>query len=239
LEGSIWFEFTVEKLEIQAHDRYYEYVKEQYPSITCDIDRLHELILSFESMHQVLKDNITNLLWSLGVYYAFMRENDERAHSCFLRLSEIEPEEYLVWYNLGVALGKLGRYEEAIKVEEKSLSIKEDAETWYNLGVSFGELEKHQEAITAFEKAIAIKDDYAKAWYNLGISLVELGKHQEAIKAYKRAIGIKDDAETWFNLGIALAKLDKYEKAIKAFEKVKILDSTIPVDRIIEELLKK
>jgi Flp pilus assembly protein TadD/predicted amidohydrolase len=125
------------------------------------------------------------------------------------------------WFRKGVALGELGKYEEAIKCYDKAIEIKpNDEEAWYNKGVALGKLGKHEEAIRCFDRAIEIKPSYEEAWYGKGVRLGELGKYEEAIKCYDRAIEIRPNyEEAWYNKGWNVTKLGKYEEAIKCYDK--------------------
>ncbi|MFZ0511560.1 MAG: tetratricopeptide repeat protein [Candidatus Nitrosopolaris sp.] len=67
------------------------------------------------------------------------------------------------WNNKGIALGNLGKYEEAVKSFEEATRIKADfALAWYNKGIALGNLGKYEEAIISYDEAISIKPDYAR-----------------------------------------------------------------------------
>jgi tetratricopeptide (TPR) repeat protein len=125
------------------------------------------------------------------------------------------------WYNKGVALGELGKYEEAIKCYDRAIEIKSNYEqAWYNKGWALGELGKYEEAIKCYDKAIEIKPNYEQAWYNKGVALGKLGKHEEEIKCYDKAIEIKPNYEqAWYNKGVTLGELGKHEEEIKCFDR--------------------
>ena len=54
------------------------------------------------------------------------------------------------WFNKGVDLAKLKRYEEAIEAYEKAIEINpKDDDAWFNKGVVVWELERYEEAIEA------------------------------------------------------------------------------------------
>ncbi len=58
------------------------------------------------------------------------------------------------WYNKGVALRKLGRYEEALQAIDKALKLKpDDFDAWYNKCVALRKLGRYKEAQIAFKKA--------------------------------------------------------------------------------------
>jgi tetratricopeptide (TPR) repeat protein len=61
------------------------------------------------------------------------------------------------WYNKGILLFKLCRYQDARNSFAQATDIDPAfAEAWYNKGVALANLEKYLEAIRAFDKAIAI-----------------------------------------------------------------------------------
>lgn len=81
---------------------------------------------------------------------------------------ELEPNNYRIWNERGIALIKLGRYEEAIASSDKALEIKPDYYfAWYNRGDSLRRSGCHQEGIVSYYKGLI----FVK---NLGIFLREL-----------------------------------------------------------------
>ena len=124
-------------------------------------------------------------------------------------------------FNLGLAYGNAGQYEEAIASYKEALRIKpDDADAHYNLGVTYGESGQYEEAIASYKEALRIKPDDADAHYNLGYVYRELGQYEEAIASFKKSIRIKpDDADAHYNLGYAYRKLGQYEEAIASFKK--------------------
>ena len=85
-------------------------------------------------------------------------------------------------YNLGVALGALGKLEDAIGHYELAVRFAPDyAEAHYNLGLALAQLGKVQEAIQQYEQALRIKPKIAKAHYHLGIALEQTGLMREAV----------------------------------------------------------
>ena len=59
-----------------------------------------------------------------------------------------------------IALGKLGRLDDAIASYDKALEIKpDDHEAWYNRGVALGNLGRLDDAIASYDKALEFKPD--------------------------------------------------------------------------------
>jgi tetratricopeptide (TPR) repeat protein len=145
----------------------------------------------------------------------------------FNRCIEIKSDDYLAWFNRGIALGKSGRYEEAIASYDKALEIKPDLhEAWYNRGFALGNLGRYEEAIASYDKALEINSDKHEAWFNRGIALINLGRYEEVIASYDKALEIKPDLhEAWYNRGIALGNLGRYEEAIASYNEALEINS--------------
>ncbi len=72
------------------------------------------------------------------------------------------PEDADIYYNLGVTLGREGKYKEAAEAYEKAISIRPDyAEAHYNQGFAYNELGMYKEAEHAFRQAVRIKPGLA------------------------------------------------------------------------------
>ena len=122
-------------------------------------------------------------------------------------------------FNLGLAYGNAGQYEEAIASYKEALRIKpDDADAHYNLGYVYRELGQYEEAIASFKKSIRIKPDDANAHYSLGLAYDESGQYEEAIASYKEVLRIKpDDADAHFFLVLAYVNAGQYEEAIASY----------------------
>ncbi|WP_353571073.1 tetratricopeptide repeat protein [Candidatus Albibeggiatoa sp. nov. BB20] len=126
----------------------------------------------------------------------------------------------VAWYIQGFALGKLGRYKEAIVSYDKALNIKPDNyKAWNNRGNALGQLGRNEEAIASYDKALNIKPDKHEAWYNRGNALGQLGRNEESIASYDKALNIKPDYISWNNRGFALGQLGHNEEAIASYDK--------------------
>jgi tetratricopeptide (TPR) repeat protein len=122
--------------------------------------------------------------------------------------------------NLGIALGKAGRIEEAIAHLEDALRIKPDyPEAHFSLGNVFLKEGRVNDAIGHYEQALRSKPDHAQAHCNLGIALAQTGNIEEAIAHFEQALRIKPDyAEAHSNLGNALVQVGRVREAIGHYE---------------------
>lgn len=85
-------------------------------------------------------------------------------------------------FNLGNALNRQGKQEEAVRQYEQAINRAVDAGTkangFYNIGNSFLSQQKYQEAIQSYVEGLKLKPDDADAKYNLSYALDRL-KQQE------------------------------------------------------------
>jgi tetratricopeptide (TPR) repeat protein len=123
--------------------------------------------------------------------------------------------------NLGNALLKLGREDEAAAHFQTALKIKPGfAEGYNNLGNVLFQKGRVDEAIICYQKALEINSDYALAHYNLGNALVKKGSMDEAIAQFQKALEINPDyAEAHNNFGYALIQKKSADEAIVHFQK--------------------
>ena len=123
-------------------------------------------------------------------------------------------------YNLGLALQRLGRTDEAIDQYEQAIRIRpDDAEALNNQGAAYGALGRIDEAIEKYKQAIGINPDYADAYNGLGAAYGQLGRSAEAMDAFKQAIRIDpDNADAHYDLGLELYKLGRSDEAIEEYK---------------------
>ncbi|HUI08140.1 MAG TPA: tetratricopeptide repeat protein [Verrucomicrobiae bacterium] len=126
------------------------------------------------------------------------------------------PTAWAAYNNLGVALRRAGRIQEAITRYQVALRINPDVAAVHdNLGVALELAGKINDAIGHYEQAVRIEPDDVEAHYDFGNALREAGKATEAIGQYEQALKIKPDfAEAENNLGIALAQTGNLQDAI-------------------------
>jgi serine/threonine-protein kinase len=129
--------------------------------------------------------------------------------------------------NLGMTLGKSGRYHEARIVFRKVLELEP---TWASVYDSIGnsllaEGKDLEGAIACYRKAIALDPKIATTHSNLGLALSTMGKVDEAIKWHKKAIQLDPkNAPSHYNLGRALQDKGKLEEALACYRKATSLD---------------
>ena len=123
-----------------------------------------------------------------------------------------------VWSNKGAALGRLGRYEEALKACDEAIKLDpRDSTAWANKGVALGNLGRYEETLKAYDEAIKLNPTNAIVWSSKGEVLRRSGRPEEALKACDEATRLNPKyAAAWTNKGLALGSLGRHEEALKA-----------------------
>ncbi len=145
-------------------------------------------------------------------------------------------------YNIGYLLTMLGRYQEAIRLFEKSLEIQPTAEAYTYMGWTHSHMGDYKRAIEEAEKAIRIDPDFGNPYNDIGVYLIELGREDDAIPYLEKAMRAKRYCcyqFPHFNMGRILLKKKMYEKAREQFKKALDIDPTYAPAIEALELLKE
>ena len=117
--------------------------------------------------------------------------------------------------NLGDALYKQARYEEALEATRVAVEQRPNHfKTHANLGVVLGKLGRFEEAETHLRRAIALNPQARGAHLNLGNTLYKQARYEEALKAARVAVEqCPDCAQAHTTLGVTFAELGHFEEA--------------------------
>lgn len=137
----------------------------------------------------------------------------------FRRAVACDPAFTLARINLGQALERAGRVEEALAVfGEAAARDPRDATAQFNLGLALWRAGHRDEALACYRHAIQLRRDYFQAWTNLGTAFLELGQTGDAVKALQTARMLRpSDAATRIGLGQALLAAADLEQALVEF----------------------
>jgi len=133
----------------------------------------------------------------------------------------ISPDNYLAHNNLGIALEKRGRLEEAALHYQRAIELRPShAQAHNNLGNIFLRLGKVGEAIEQYELALDYRPDDAIIRNNLGYALARVGRREEAIGQFRRALKQDpDNVQVLLNLGSALLRKGEIGESIRYLSK--------------------
>jgi predicted O-linked N-acetylglucosamine transferase (SPINDLY family) len=181
--------------------------------------RISEALAAFAALAAEYEDDSRLLI----VCATASLKHGERARglSLLARALELEPDNALAHYQLGVALDEQQRVREALDHYEQAIrAMPNFAEAHNNRGVALKALGRVEQALASFERAIALNPDYGKAHANLGNALGQLKRSSEALRAYDRAIHLDPGhAEAHCNRGVVLRELGRLNESLASIDR--------------------
>jgi tetratricopeptide (TPR) repeat protein len=131
------------------------------------------------------------------------------------------PNCWIGYNNLGLALFQRGKIDDAIAHFQKALEINPNFATAHNnLGSALGQKGQVDEAMIQFQRAFALDPAYGNAHYNLGYAFFQKGRFDEAIAQYQKALSLEPftDPKINYNLGVALFQKGRLHEAQIQFQ---------------------
>jgi predicted O-linked N-acetylglucosamine transferase (SPINDLY family) len=131
------------------------------------------------------------------------------------RAARLLPDDAGAQINLGNALGRLGRLDEAVQAFRRGLALNPHyAEAHETLGNALLELGRYADAVASYRRALDIAPRVAATHNNLGSALRALGMLDDAVACFRRAIVLEPNLdEAHCNLGIALRLMGRTDDA--------------------------
>jgi tetratricopeptide (TPR) repeat protein len=87
--------------------------------------------------------------------------------------------------NLGAALQRQGRRDDALKAFDKAVQLKpDDAGLWTNLGLALEDLKRPSDALLCFQRALELDPRHLEAAFRCAQLLHQLGKLEEALALF-------------------------------------------------------
>ncbi|MBI5686485.1 MAG: tetratricopeptide repeat protein [Verrucomicrobia bacterium] len=163
-----------------------------------------------------LRDNFANLLMEHGAFAGAAAEWQKLltrmpAGSLFAAETSL---------NLGEALGRLGRLDEAMAQFQQATKGWRDAP---NIHRGMGEIltlqQRYGEAAVEFSKAIRLNPNHLPAINGLGMVKFKTNDFAGAVVEFKRALSIEPSAILCMNIGISLEKQGKPGEALEYFRR--------------------
>jgi tetratricopeptide (TPR) repeat protein len=123
-----------------------------------------------------------------------------------------------IHYNLGLAFGEIGQYDEAVAHFEKALAIDPNFPlALLTMGVTRAKQGRTTEAIDFYHRAIRVSPNLQQAHAGLGLALLRQRKIEEAAKELREAARLDPtDAETRTNLALVLAEMGQIAEGMEA-----------------------
>lgn len=142
------------------------------------------------------------------------------AEQLYRKILEQEPDNVLVWKNLGNALLKQARFTEAATCYHQALALDPHyAVAYYNLGVLFHEQRHYAEAIVHYQQAIQLDPTDAAPHVNLAVILEEQGQFDSALLHYQQAAVLDPEcAEIHWNQALILLRHGDWQYGWEKYE---------------------
>jgi tetratricopeptide (TPR) repeat protein len=128
--------------------------------------------------------------------------------------------------NLGEALHKKGRVDEAIAHLEKAVEIQPGYATNHGaLGIALLTKGRRDEARAHLRKSLELNPEQAPVHSSLGVALLELGQPEESLAHLQKAVEIDpNDSDAHYNLGNTLLQTGPVSEAVIEYERALKVD---------------
>ncbi len=142
----------------------------------------------------------------------------------------LRPDNAGVRLNLGIALWKMGRVDEAVAAFRQAIKLRPDyAMAHCQLAILLAVWEWPDEALVEAARALELQPDLARAYYAIGEARVCRCRYIEAEAAFRRAIELEPDhAEAYCQLGDVLRRQGRFAAALASYERGHKLGSRRP-----------
>lgn len=147
--------------------------------------------------------------------------NYTEAKNEYLILTQLQPDNYENYYEVGKLFQRGGLQPKAIKFLTQATRLNPaHAESWSSLGQAHFQMNNYHEAKNALQTATSLNGADPTAFYYLGLALRFLQDGEGALKALERAM--KDDslkARALLTRGLVLMDQKSYVQAVAEFQK--------------------
>jgi hypothetical protein len=160
-------------------------------------DQIYENALKFhhggklteaEKLYKTLLDHFPNqheILTALGILF-FQQGHSESGFQCIKKSLNLNSNQPVALYNIGVELQKLNRLEEALIYYDKTIQLNpHDINALINRGNLLKDLKSYKKALISYEQALAINSKIPAARWNKAITHILLGEYEIGWKEYE------------------------------------------------------
>lgn len=132
----------------------------------------------------------------------------------------LNPNAWLVHYQLGAVLLKKGEMDAGIAQIRMALRIQPDPRIYCSLGNELLQQRNPDEAADCFRKALQIQPDAVTAYDGLGRACLAAGRTDEAIQNFQKALQLEPNIPVaWYNLGNAYIQKGQLDLAIQNWQR--------------------
>ena len=157
-------------------------------------------------------------------------KNYAEAEPLLHKAVEIDPNNYVAWFDLGFVENALGKTDDSVAAYRKSVAAKPDVfESNLNLGLQLAkngqpDAEQFLRAATQLKPTSHIAEGKARAWSSLA-HVLEATKPDEAVAAYRQAALLQPkDPEPHLAAGLLLEKQNQFSDAENEYKQAVAID---------------
>jgi tetratricopeptide (TPR) repeat protein len=151
----------------------------------------------------------------------------EDAVEAYTRALARRSDDATIYYDRGVAFGRLGRWDDAIADYTRALEHDPGmARAYNNRAAAYAQQRRFDAAVADFSKTIQLDSKSALAYRNRGLAYHDLGQIAPSIEDYTVAIRLDpNDFESRFERGNVYLDAGDYRKAVIDYDQAITLDS--------------
>ena len=149
----------------------------------------------------------------------------------FRGLLELDPHHAVVHNNLGAALSKLSRFQEAEKYFRSATKIRPDfVDAHSNLGMVLRWRGYFHDSEKSLRRALKLNPSHLDARVNLGMTLALMNRFREAANHFKKVLKVRPrDAEALFGMGQIAGMEGRFDESEKTFKRALQVSPKMPV----------
>ena len=222
---------TIKKMSERPSTVSNQYLHDLYRFFKLNVRRFefHDIFKDKLDIHHIpILDNLINSqknMYPIASFYVY-KERWNEASELFKELevadsteNDITPEFY---QQMGYALQKEKKYDEAIAVYSKADAIKAD-NVWTNrqLATCYRLSKNYAKALIYLRKVEEVLPENRNVLFHIGSCLAESGQYEEAIQSFFKLDFLDSSSiKAWRGIGWCSFMLGKQEQAMKYYEKV-------------------
>jgi Putative Zn-dependent protease, contains TPR repeats len=155
--------------------------------------------------------------------YSYKKEY-EKAIGMYEQVTNLDPNNFEVWFNKGLAYIALNKHDDAILCFDKYLDkYPNDAMGLNNKAYALAHVNRSEEALPIIKRSLKINPHSGYAFDTIGFIYFKLGKYEKALSFYEKAIKMESNHVRWHHKALALDKLGRRTEAIESYNMAKKL----------------
>jgi tetratricopeptide (TPR) repeat protein len=208
-----------------------EEIDEVYLEMALEYENLDRHEKAIDVLHKGILRNPENetLLYELAFCYEVAGLHAVCA-TYFHKFIDEHPYSFAAWYNLGNALQRLEKLDNAIEAYDYCMAIQSDfAPAYYNKAHALFKQEKYANALEVLEESYAIEPPQAPVYCHVGECFEKMGNLDKALFYYYKSIESDEFwADAYLGIGVVMDLQGKTEEAFPFIDKAIALEPKNP-----------